>query len=402
MKVTLPLLLAGLATPLPGCSRSDGERKPPAGGAPTRPSPGGEFPAHESEGPEVLRVGPDELRDLRITTTRVEKHAHAEAVEGLAEAQVDGTAYAEVGSPLQASVVSLRVAPGDRVEAGAVLAELRSVELGRARASVFGAGKRLAIALEQVGLLRGLAESRIATQRDLREAELAVAGAEAELRAAEASLQALGAGTTGADSGDDLSRFRLCAPIAGTVLDRRAILGQVATPERPLFRIADLGRIWLAVQVYERDVTRLAVGTSVRARFVALPGREFTGRLEFLDTEIDPVSRVAQVRAVLPNEEGLLRPGMAASAWIAVGGEQAQVLSVPAAAVQRIEGNWCVFVPRGPGSFEARPIARGRDLEGEVEVLRGLEPGEEVVVQGAFVLKAQAEKAHGGGEHGHH
>ena len=74
------------------------------------------------------------------------------------------------------------------------------------------------------------------------------------------------------------------------------------------------------------------------------------------------------------------------------------MLVVPAAAVQRIGAGWAVFIPHGPNAFEARSIGRGRDLAGEVEVLSGLEVGDQLVVEGAFLLKAEADKARGGGE----
>jgi cobalt-zinc-cadmium efflux system membrane fusion protein len=73
------------------------------------------------------------------------------------------------------------------------------------------------------------------------------------------------------------------------------------------------------------------------------------------------------------------------------------------AAVQRLDDNWVVFVPRPEAhSFDIRPVGRGRDLGGEVEILSNLKAGETVVVDGAFLLKAEAEKSRGMGEHHEH
>ena len=77
-------------------------------------------------------------------------------------------------------------------------------------------------------------------------------------------------------------------------------------------------------------------------------------------------------------------------------------LAVPAAALQRVEENWVVFIPREEGTFEIRTVGRGRDLGGEVEILSGLKGGETVVVEGAFLLKAEAEKARSEGEQHEH
>jgi cobalt-zinc-cadmium efflux system membrane fusion protein len=93
---------------------------------------------------------------------------------------------------------------------------------------------------------------------------------------------------------------------------------------------------------------------------------------------------------------------MSATVWLPVG-EGAPVLALPAAALQRLGESWCVFVPQAEGVFEVRNVGRGRDLGGEVEVLTGLAAGDSVVVEGAFLLKAEAEKARGeGADHDHH
>ena len=88
---------------------------------------------------------------------------------------------------------------------------------------------------------------------------------------------------------------------------------------------------------------------------------------------------------------------------LALGDSGGTVVTVPLAAVQRVDDAWVVFVPVGPGVFEARRVGRGRELAGELEILSGLAPGDEVVVDGAFLLKAEADKARGaGGGHDHH
>jgi cobalt-zinc-cadmium efflux system membrane fusion protein len=92
---------------------------------------------------------------------------------------------------------------------------------------------------------------------------------------------------------------------------------------------------------------------------------------------------------------------MSATVWLPVG-EGSPVIAIPISALQRLDEKWCVFVPRAEGVFEVRSVGRGRDLGGEVEILSGLEVGETVVVEGAFLLKAEAEKARGEGEqHAH-
>jgi len=93
---------------------------------------------------------------------------------------------------------------------------------------------------------------------------------------------------------------------------------------------------------------------------------------------------------------------MSASARLEVMGENRTILAVPAAALQRVGERWLAFIPKAQYEYEMRPVGRGRDLGNDVEVVSGLKAGETVVVEGAFLLKAEAEKRAGGGdEHGH-
>ena len=101
----------------------------------------------------------------------------------------------------------------------------------------------------------------------------------------------------------------------------------------------------------------------------------------------------------LPNRDRLLRPGMSGTAWLPVG-DQGTLLAVPAAAVQRVRDRWCVFIPKDHRTFEIRPVGRGRDIAGEVEMLSGVRAGEPIVVDGAFLLKAETERSAAEGEHG--
>jgi cobalt-zinc-cadmium efflux system membrane fusion protein len=186
------------------------------------------------------------------------------------------------------------------------------------------------------------------------------------------------------------------------VIDRHVTLGQFAGTDRHLFTIADLSRVWLIAQVFERDAVNLRVGSTAHITMAALPGQEFDGQIAQIGRQVDPGSRTVPVRVELANRDGVLRPGMSANVRLEISGRTRTILAVPAAALQRVGTEWLAFVPRDGQEFEMRPVGRGRDLGMDVEVLSGLKAGETVVVEGAFLLKAEAEKRRGGGdEHGH-
>lgn len=363
------------------------------------------LPANEGEKPEAagvsastLRIDREMLRDLRITTSNVEEHRGGESASFLGELGVNQNAYAEVSAPMMARVVSLPAVEGQRVGAGDVLARLESGELAKARGDLATAEARRDLAQRTLDRKRSLNEEKIVPTREVQEAEHEMIAADAQVHAAQAALRALGAPDRAAD-GNSAASLILRSPVGGVVLERTVALGQTADPSKPLFRIADLSTLWLTVHAFERDAVRLATGVSARITFAAIPGRTFQGTVALIGQSVDPDSRTVAARIDLPNRDGLLRPGMSATAWLPVG-EQGILLAVPAAAVQRVRDRWCVFIPKDDRTFEIRPIGRGRDIAGEVEILSGVRAGEPIVVDGAFLLKAETERSAAEGEHG--
>lgn len=362
----------------------------------------GEHESGAGEAAATVRIAPEMLRDLRVTTRAAESRQGGEGIPILGELHVDQERYAEVGPPLPARVTRVLVAAGAAVREGAPLVELSSQEIGRARSDYAAARARVDVARRAVERKRGLAVERIAPAREVQEAEADLAAWEAAAAASRGALAALGVDHTDLEA-DDGARLVLRSPLGGTVIERSAVVGQVSDPAKPLFRVGDLSRLWLVVHGFERDAVRVAVGTPARVSLAALPGRTFTGEVVLVGREVEPRSRTIPIRIRLGNEEGQLRPGMSATAWLPVGSDAASLTSVPVASLQRLDDQWVVFLATAEeGVFERRVVGRGRDLGGEVEVVSGLAPGERVVVEGAFLLKAEAEKARGAGEHNHH
>lgn len=383
----IAMLLAALTS---GCKRGEAEGE--------HHEEGGHATETHAERPaNLLQVEETMLGDLRLTTTKVERRPGGEGVSVTGALQADQSRYAEVGISVTARVVRLLAEPGQTVRVGQVLAEARSTDLGRARAEHDAAEARVTLARSALERKRALAD-RIVPRREVQEAEADLAAALAELRAASATLQALGAPAT---RGGDASRLPLVSPIAGTVIERNIALGQMIDPQHVAFRIGDLGKLWLIAQVFERDAVRVAIGAPARVTLAAYPGQAFSGRVTYIGRQVEAASRTIPVRVELANPREMLRPGMSASAWLQVSTGQ-NIVTVPVASLQRVRDQWVVFVPKSERTFEIRNVGRGRDLQGEAEVLTGLVPGETVVVDGAFLLKAEAEKAEGGGDHHDH
>jgi len=352
----------------------------------------------KSATPSTVDIDAEMLRDLRITTTKVEARAGGEAVSLLGELRVDEARYAEVGSPVSARAMRLLAAAGDQVRSGQALAELQSTEVGKARADLAMANSRAELAERVLTRKRGLAEERIVPEREVQEAESQASVAKAEAQSARSALQALGATDP---AGPDPSRFILRTPVSGTVIERTVAVGQMVDPAKALFEIADLSRVWLIVQAFERDAVRVTMGAPARITLPAIPGRTFDGTVKLVGRRVDVESRTVPVRLELPNRDQMLRPGMSATAAIMLSESGDHIITIPVASLQRLQDRWVVFIPKSDRAFEIRTVGRGRDLAGEVEILTGLRALETVVVDGSFLLKAEADKGRGEGHEGH-
>ena len=270
----LRLLFVSVCVGVAACGRSE---RPAPGAAPSSEAPA---PTDAHTGESELRIEQGMLRDLRITTAKVESRQGAEQATLLGELAVDERTYAEVGAPVPARVVRLLAGVGDTVAVGQPVLELQSTEVGRARADYLTAQARLALAESALQRKRELAAERIAPQREVQEAEAAAVQARAEVRAAAAAVQAMGIGIpdgAGAD-GARTAVFSLRSPVRGTVIERRAMRGQMLEPGTAALRIADLSTMWLTVHAFERDALRIQPGATARVLFSALPGETFPGQ----------------------------------------------------------------------------------------------------------------------------
>ncbi|MBX3160481.1 MAG: efflux RND transporter periplasmic adaptor subunit [Deltaproteobacteria bacterium] len=352
-------------------------------------------PAKHDDDAQLVRIAPEMIRDLRVTTAVAESRAAGERASVLAELRVNQDAYAEVASPSQARVARVLARAGDEVVRDQPLVELASGDLAKARAELQAADARLALARQALERKERLHADRLVAEREVIEARAAVTEAEAARTVALGTL----APFAGAAAAGGLT---LRAPIAGTVIDRDVVLGQLVDPSKTLFKIGDLRMLWLVAHVFERDAVRVQVGATGTATFAALPGKTVMGKITWVGRVVETASRTVPVRLEVANVDGTLRPGMSATVSLPVGEPGGRVVAVPIAAVQRLEDRWCVFLARSAGTYEVRPVGRGRDLGGEVEIVSGLRAGEEVVVDGAFLLKAEVEKSREEGGHEHH
>jgi membrane fusion protein (multidrug efflux system) len=323
----------------------------PAGAANASPTGQGASPSFSQMPLAVVAVP---VREARLTL----------------EAEALGTAGANESVDVTAKtsnlVTAVRFAEGQQVRRGQVLVELDGRE----------AQAELAIAEA------ALSESRSQFNRS-RELYTTQALSEAQLEQIEATLKANDARVAFARS--RLSDTIITAPFAGRVGLRRVSVGSLVNPGTVITTLDDTSMIKLDFTIPETMVSSVEAGREIVARSVAWPGEDFAGKVSSVDSRVDPTTRSVTVRALLPNERAMLKPGMFLTVRLARGSSNA--LLVPEQALVPEQGNVFVYVVRDDSRVEKRQVRTGERRVGEVQIVAGLAVGEQVVTEGTQKLR---------------
>jgi cobalt-zinc-cadmium efflux system membrane fusion protein len=198
------------------------------------------------------------------------------------------------------------------------------------------------------------------------------------------------------ESNDSLQVYAVKSPVAGTIINRTANVGELAA-DTPLFVVADLNNLWAELFIFSKDGEKLKAGQKVRIQCLDDPINTDTTILLVLPTA-EASSQTVVARAVIENADNHWRSGMNIRADVVLSEKEAP-LAVKTEAIQRMEGNNVVFVREDVGEYKAHPVETGMSDATWTEIKSGLTAGQHYVAKGSFVVKADIGKA--GAEHEH-
>jgi RND family efflux transporter MFP subunit len=183
-------------------------------------------------------------------------------------------------------------------------------------------------------------------------------------------------------------KLPLVAPIAGVVTEVNALPRQKITPET-LFTIADLSTVWATADLFAYETAPISEGQSATLRVAALPGREFPATVDSILPRLDSTTHTRKIRVRIDNPNRLLLPEMYGDLEIRSGTTRRSVL-IPREAVLDRGLRKIVFIEAAHGDLQPREVTTGREAGGEIEVLRGLQPGDRVVTSGHFLIDSES------------
>lgn len=343
-----------------------------------------------------LKLSPEEAQRAGLKVEPFSAAAVVDAINVTATIRPNQDRIARVAPRVEGRIISVSVNLGDAVKSGQGLAVLDSLAIGEAQSALLQAQSNQRIAQTDFKRAESLNADQIIPQREYLKAKSELEKSSTELRAAQDKLRLLG-GTPSA-SGAGSSTFAVHAPLAGTVIQKSAIVGELGTPSTPLFTVADLSRVWIEANLTEDNLAKVRIGADATVKVAAYPGEQFKGRVTYVASLLDKDSRTVPARIEVDNKDGRLKPEMFATATIDTNGAKKEVLSIPDAAILLLQGQPTVFIEKDSG-FEARAIETGDKLSGRTVVKSGIATGEKVVTAGAYALKARLLKSQISDEH---
>ncbi|HTF67758.1 MAG TPA: efflux RND transporter periplasmic adaptor subunit [Edaphobacter sp.] len=303
-----------------------------------------------------------------------------------------------VGPLARGRIAEVRAKVGDRVEAGQTLAVFDNIEAGEllsqeqsGRADLERLKAQLIPATRQADRSRRLADIGAGAEKDYESSKAEKEGIEADIRSQQALIdgirQRLRRFGVSDDSRRDTLLTPLKAPFSGVVTKAQAFPGDVVEAGRDIFTVADLSRVWVQAEVYEKDLGRIRVGQSAFITVDTYPNQSFEGKVAYTSDVLDSQTRTARVRCEVANHDLRLKTDMFANVQLPTKFSK-QAIAVPASALQEVEGKNVVFIRHSATQFEKRDVRKGVTVNNQTEIVSGLKPGEPVVTQGAFHLKS--------------
>jgi len=297
----------------------------------------------------------------------------------------DETVTARISAPVAGRIISPLPILGAKVNVRDPLIELDSPELGRAKEEYANALADARLAQGAFERAKSLFEHGVLPHKELQEAENALIHARDAVSQGLMHLHNLGV-----EDEKINNRYWVRSPIAGIITERHVNPGLEVRPDLadPLFVVSDLSHLWVYMNVFEKDIGLIHVGTEVSVNVVAYPNERFPAVVEYIDKLVDEQTRSIKVRCRVLNDQGKLLPAMFASVDIRSGPEDTAVVIPLTALFTEGEGDQ-VFVKMGDGHYKQREVKVRLRMKDRAVIAEGLETGETIVSEGALLLRTE-------------
>ncbi len=374
-----------------------------------------------TQGPTYITLTPQQEQQIGLNVEPVEFKPFPISLQLTGRVQAAADLLTHISPAVPGRVTTVFVKLGQRVTRGQTLALIKSDAVGQLQSDLLQATLQNRADIKQAIVQLNFSQAvyqreqklfndRISAKADLETARTQYEKDKASLQALYTKLQSaiavaeersslsgvtLGVAAQVVRTGQIYPYVMVRAARDGIVISRTINTGDLADPSKELFTLADLSRVWLVADTYEKDVNKVHVGQPVELTFDSLSNQTFSGRINYVASVLDPQTRTLTIRADVPNPGLTLKPDMFARLNMMV--ENKSLLSVPKSAIQRKGDYNFAYVKVQEHRYEERRVEVGVENEQSIEVTKGLKRSENVVSQGTLALQGAALKLNDGG-----
>lgn len=348
---------------------------------------------------ERRRWGPSDVVDLsdkekevvEIVTVKASFKPLRSQLTAMGKVLAHQLRKAIVSYAFSARIAQIHVRTGDWVKIGQKLVTLQSEEVGNAKSEFYKAKADYELARVNFEREKRLFGRGVGAKKDLLSREAGLKVAEANLDAAHKKLHVLGFSEEQVKVISETHQINpvitLLAPIRGKIVENKAILGAMIDQSTEILTIMDPTLLWIDAEIYERDIAKIRIGQEVEVSVPAYPGETFKGKISYISDVLHEETRTITVRTEVENKSYKLKPGMFADINIFLN-HQSRALVVPEEAILDDKDEKIVFIKK-EGKYYPQIVEIGTREKGYVEIIEGIQEGDEIVTKGSYQLKSK-------------
>jgi len=340
---------------------------------------------------EVIVLSKAEMEMIEIQTTRAAFQSMRSHLSVMGKVLAHPMRKAIVNYAFPARISQIHIQIGDWVKKNQTLITLQSEEVGNAKSDFYKAIADHELAKVNFEREKSLFDRGVGAKKNYITAEAELKVAEASLNAAEKKLHLLGFTERQVKAISETHQINpvitLYAPISGKIIENQAILGAMIDQSTEILTILDPTLLCIDAEIYEKDVAKVRIGQDVEISVPAYPGESFMGKICFISDVLKEETRTITVRSEVENKEFKLKPGMFADIKIYLN-HQTEVLVAPEEAILDERDEKLVFLKKD-GKYLPVIVEIGIQEGGFVEIIKGIQEGDEVVTKGNYQLKSK-------------
>jgi len=340
---------------------------------------------------DFVILSEEEHKAVKIETLKAALKPLKSQLQALGKVFAHPQKKAVVSYAFPARISRIHIRIGDWIKTGQELITLQSEEVGTAKSEFYKAQADHELAKVNFERQKRLFDRGVGAQKDFlaREAEFKVAGT--NMNAAEKKLHVLGFTEEQVKAIAETHQINpvitLFAPISGKIIEINVVLGAMVDQTTEILTVMDPTLLCIDADIYEKDIAKIRIGQKVEVSVPAYPGETFVGKTSYISDVLNEETRTITVRAEVKNKDFKLKPGMFAEINISLN-HQSKALVLPEEAILDDKGDNIVFLKRN-GKYFPIIVEIGAKEKGYIEIIRGLQEGDEVVIKGNFQLKSK-------------